>query len=114
MWALSGQYIGTVGSPVIWPQINSEIPIGLRYPYRLPPDIQRECSFTTLKVLKGGEVQRFFEKPKEESPEDLIDADVMKTSSYSSESLLGKHFKLPLRGKIQKKPVLSTNYLYVS
>ncbi|XP_058817433.1 WD repeat-containing protein on Y chromosome [Topomyia yanbarensis] len=55
MWSLNGQYIGLLGSPVKWAALNPDVPIPTGYQFRIPPDLQREVSFTTAQVLRGGE-----------------------------------------------------------
>ncbi|XP_053691270.1 WD repeat-containing protein on Y chromosome [Sabethes cyaneus] len=54
MWSLSGRYIGLVGSPVKWESINPDMPLPVDFSFRVPPDLQREVSFTTAQVLNGG------------------------------------------------------------
>ncbi|XP_044001681.1 WD repeat-containing protein on Y chromosome [Aphidius gifuensis] len=55
LWTLSGRYIGTFGSSKNWPILVPNIPAReyLRK-YRLPPEVKRIGSSTTIKVLKGG------------------------------------------------------------
>lgn len=50
IWTLGGRYIGTLGSPVQWAVISPEIPVPENFNFRVPPDIQRVASSTTLKV----------------------------------------------------------------
>ncbi|XP_055606864.1 WD repeat-containing protein on Y chromosome [Uranotaenia lowii] len=54
MWSLSGCYIGLLGSPIKWPEIRPDLPLPQNYRFRIPPDLQREVSFTTAQVLRGG------------------------------------------------------------
>lgn len=56
LWHLSGQYIGILGSPIKWMELSSNVPPSPDYNYRLPPDLKREISYTTLKVLEGGKI----------------------------------------------------------
>ncbi|XP_053673732.1 WD repeat-containing protein on Y chromosome [Anopheles nili] len=55
IWTLGGRYIGLLGSPVHWEPLVTDVPPRVGYPFRLPPDLQREVSFTTAKVLRGGQ-----------------------------------------------------------
>ncbi|XP_058452425.1 WD repeat-containing protein on Y chromosome [Malaya genurostris] len=55
MWSLNGRYIGLFGSPVKWTMLDPDVPIPTDYLFRIPPDLQREVSFTTAQVLRGGE-----------------------------------------------------------
>nr|B0WYR6.2 RecName: Full=WD repeat-containing protein on Y chromosome; Short=WD40 Y [Culex quinquefasciatus] len=55
IWSLAGRYIGLLGSPVKWATIDADVPIPKEYGFRIPPDLQREVSFTTAQVLRGGE-----------------------------------------------------------
>lgn len=50
MWTLGGRYIGTYGSPVGWLTLDPVEPPADNYPFRMPPDIKRVASSTTLKV----------------------------------------------------------------
>lgn len=56
LWHLSGQYIGVLGSPIKWMELSSNVPPSPDYNYRLPPDLKREISYTTMKVLEGGKI----------------------------------------------------------
>lgn len=50
MWTLGGRYIGTFGSPIGWQTLHPAEPPDVDYPFRMPPDIKRVASSTTLKV----------------------------------------------------------------
>ncbi|XP_053977818.1 WD repeat-containing protein on Y chromosome isoform X1 [Hylaeus volcanicus] len=55
LWTLGGRYISTFGTCKAWLPILPTIPAYKYFhDYRLPPDIKRFASFTTMKVLKGG------------------------------------------------------------
>ncbi|KAL0125198.1 hypothetical protein PUN28_004379 [Cardiocondyla obscurior] len=55
LWTLSGRYISTLGTFRDWAIILPTIPVEKYFEnYRVPADIQRIASFTTLKVLYGG------------------------------------------------------------
>lgn len=50
IWTLGGRYIGTLGSPIKWEELVPLQPVRDGYPFRIPPDIKRCASSTTLKV----------------------------------------------------------------
>uniref|UniRef100_A0A182NGA0 WD repeat-containing protein on Y chromosome n=1 Tax=Anopheles dirus TaxID=7168 RepID=A0A182NGA0_9DIPT len=54
LWTLGGRYIGLLGSPVHWQTLSTDLPPPEEYRFRVPPDLQRDVSFTTTKVLHGG------------------------------------------------------------
>ncbi|XP_050091715.1 WD repeat-containing protein on Y chromosome [Anopheles aquasalis] len=66
LWTLAGRYIGLLGSPVHWEPLQADLPPPTTttggYRFRIPPDLRREVSFTTAKVLRGGkDYQRQFQ-----------------------------------------------------
>lgn len=50
IWTLSGRYIGTLGSPISWEKLSSSECPNSDYDFRIPPDIKRIASSTTLQV----------------------------------------------------------------
>lgn len=117
LWTISGRYIGTLGSPVPWRQLSSVLPPSENYKFRIPPDIRRVISSTTLKVLQGGKVEviRKVKVDSKKSVQTLTDEN--KTFVYGEplkEPILGKHFKLPTRNRPPMNPVLDTSLPYVS
>ncbi|XP_017758918.1 PREDICTED: WD repeat-containing protein on Y chromosome [Eufriesea mexicana] len=55
LWTFGGRYISTFGTSKSWSPILPTIPTYQYFKdYRLPPDIERVASSTTLKVFKGG------------------------------------------------------------
>lgn len=115
LWTVSGRYIGTLGSPVPWRQLSSVQPPSENYKFRIPPDIRRVISSTTLKVLQGGRVEQI-RKVKVDSKKKETVTDENKTFVYGEplkEPILGKHFKLPTRNPPQMNPVLDTSLPYV-
>ncbi|XP_035778805.1 WD repeat-containing protein on Y chromosome-like isoform X1 [Anopheles albimanus] len=63
IWTLGGRYIGLLGSPVSWEPLRADLPPpATGYRFRIPPDLRREVSFTTAKVLRGAmDYQRQFQ-----------------------------------------------------
>jgi hypothetical protein len=112
MWTLAGRYIGTLGSSVVWPKFQFNHPLSQDYPFRLPPDIQRECSFTTLKVLNGGKVKPFFERTVEKLVEGMVpegaDSSLNALEQYRSMFVTPEQLHKPV-----KRPVLDTKYSFV-
>lgn len=51
IWTLGGRYIGTFGSPLKWKALSPTQLVPENYPFRIPPDIKRIASSTTLKVI---------------------------------------------------------------
>ncbi|XP_014242723.1 WD repeat-containing protein on Y chromosome isoform X2 [Cimex lectularius] len=49
-WTYGGQYIGTLGGCLPWPKIPPDAPFK-PWPHRIPPDLKRVVSSTSLKVL---------------------------------------------------------------
>lgn len=52
IWTLGGRYIGTLGSPLKWPIMKPSEPVPGNFPFRIPPDIKRNASSTTLRVRR--------------------------------------------------------------
>lgn len=116
LWTISGRYIGTLGSPVPWRQLSSIAPPSENYKFRIPPDIRRVISSTTLKVLRGGEVEQIRKVKVDSKKKVQTVTDENKSFVYGEplkEPILGKHFKLPTRNPPQMNPVLDTSLPYV-
>lgn len=102
IWTLSGQYIGTLGSPIGWDHLSPNCPVPDEYNFRIPPDIQRVASSTTLKVLKGGNVTDPLayliarsKRPKQPEKEVFSDEQLTTYGDPIREPILGKNLKLP-------------------
>lgn len=116
LWTISGRYIGTLGSPVPWRQLSSVVPPSENYKFRIPPDIRRVISSTTLKVLRGGEIEQIRKVKVDSKKKVQTVTDENKSFVYGEplkEPILGKHFKLPTRNPPQMNPVLDTSLPYV-
>ena len=121
---LKGQYVGTLGSPVKWESITPNETIPPDFAHRLPPDLKREISFTTLKVLTGGKNQSVLTSKLSERR--LLDKMLVKQvvneigepscdrpyARLLQKPLMRKH--LPLQEKSFEKPVLDTSLPIVS
>lgn len=116
MWTLGGQYLGTIGSPVPLAHVDENSYIHKNF--RIPPDIKREASFTTLHVLTDGETHSLFKKPlemkddEEETPEQKQRRRCIYGKSLK-EPILGKHFKLPKGAALQETPIIDKSLPYV-
>lgn len=103
LWSLGGQYLATLGSPLLWNYINPNIPLDLfslkKDDQRIPPDIKRDASFTTLHVLTNGQPHPIFKKK--------VD---MTENNSQYEKLEQKEKHKCIYGKSLKDPILTTEY----
>lgn len=111
MWTQSGRYVGTFGSPVRWKGIVANESIPTTFAFRIPPDIMREASFTTLHVFTDGQTHPVFKKKieLEEDNTETVEAKERYRCIYGKslkEPMLGNHFTLPTRNQLRKPPVL--------
>nr|CAD7403814.1 unnamed protein product [Timema poppensis] len=99
LWTLGGRYVGTLGTFQPW--INLQNDMEPQGPFRIPPDIKRVASSTTLKVLKGGDVQRTtILRPAETEVIREIPAQLLSWGTYGKRAkspILGQHFQMPSR-----------------
>lgn len=51
LWTLAGGYLGTLGTILPWEPLLPHIPPPVRKKMRLPPDIRKVASSTTIKVI---------------------------------------------------------------
>lgn len=117
LWTLGGQYLGTLGSHIPLTRL-----IGTSYlnkNFRIPPDIKREASFTTLHVLTDGETHPVFKKPldpvenKNETPEQKQRKRCVYGKTLKN-SILGMNFKLPNPAPVQIPPIIDKSLPYVN
>ncbi|CAG9113679.1 unnamed protein product [Plutella xylostella] len=100
VWRLSGEYLGTLGGLVPWSLEET----------RVPPDVRKVASSTTLKVWQHGEVSRY--TPGQVEPDLLRDIteQELRTKTYGaapSEPVLGAYYRLPPRPEPQPRIVLN-------
>lgn len=53
LWSLGGRYLGTLGSPLPWTRLSpfeTVVEEDEHIKYRMPPDVQKVASSTTMKV----------------------------------------------------------------
>lgn len=114
LWTLNGFYIGTLGSPIPRQDISPKEPIDESFQLRVPPDIKRDASFTTLKVLKDGAIHPVLAKKPEQKQEDTEEHKMLglKKCIFGhtlKKPILGKNFKLPERCRPHFQPILDTS-----
>ncbi|ALC39414.1 CG41020, partial [Drosophila busckii] len=122
LWTLGGRYLGTLGTVLPWTKLSPFERAGdEERAYRLPPDIKKVASSTTLKVISGVQAERVVKraKPTEEREEEReVEADAgaeMKNmfDRPLREPILGKHFQLPGRSAVEQRIELDTTQLYI-
>ncbi|XP_063708765.1 WD repeat-containing protein on Y chromosome [Culicoides brevitarsis] len=116
LWTLGGQYLGTLGSPI--PIAEVKTGSFFHKNFRIPPDIKREASFTTLQVLTDGETHPVFRKAIElvEETEDTPEQKERRRCIYGKslkEPILGKHFSLPKAPSVQSAPQIDTSLPHI-
>lgn len=121
VWSLGGRYVGTFGSPVAWSDMTDDTPLPNDYGFRIPPDIKREASFTTMQVLTGGKytLPRFKKRVvKKVSEAEVSDEQKKKKRSCGTIKLLkkpylGNYFKLPIDPEYQEEPEMGSDLFCV-
>ncbi|XP_044731948.1 WD repeat-containing protein on Y chromosome [Chrysoperla carnea] len=99
LWTLGGKYLGTLGTFRSWTHLPS---YGLppdNIEYRVPPDVKRVASWTTLKVNNGGLASCTVKRKPPEVIQPL-NREEQEKGVYGSKleaPVLGHHFSLPLR-----------------
>lgn len=88
--------------------------------YRLPPDIKKVASSTTLKVISGIQHSFTLKRPKaaeeREEEREVEDTTTDVKNLFERplrEPILGKHFQLPGRSAIEQRIELDTTQLYI-
>ncbi|XP_055855750.1 WD repeat-containing protein on Y chromosome-like [Episyrphus balteatus] len=120
LWSLGGRYLGTLGSPLPWLHLSPLDPVDENQTYRLPPDIQKVASSTTLKVLSGVYVdciKQYQETSKmEDKYNDKDEVEDIKGQMYGKSlrhPILGNHFKLPGKSTVVQPPILDSSLSYI-
>ncbi|XP_055371209.1 WD repeat-containing protein on Y chromosome [Condylostylus longicornis] len=122
LWTLGGRYLGTLGGWFNLNKILSTQPIiNEEGNFRIPPDIKRVASSTTLKVLSG----KYDDQLEKLTQKDIKMENIAATSTQKSfpfnknfgkpltEPLLGKHFKLDIDGKVFQAPILDSSLPHI-
>ncbi|KAH8378190.1 hypothetical protein KR093_009950, partial [Drosophila rubida] len=121
LWTQGGRYLGTLGTVLPWSKLTPFERAGEdNRMYRLPPDIKKVASSTTLKVISGVQYNTTFkrrvsEKRDEDREVEDTAANDLKTlfDKPLKEPILGKHFTLPGRSAIEQRIELDTTQLYI-
>lgn len=120
LWSLGGRYLGTLGSPVPWLRLSPLDPVDETKTYRIPPDIKKIASSTTIKVLSGVYVdciRQYHETAKlDDTVVEKEELDDDKAQIYGKplrHPILGNHFKLPGKAAVVQTPVLDTTLSYI-
>ncbi|XP_068151676.1 WD repeat-containing protein on Y chromosome [Drosophila tropicalis] len=123
LWTQGGRYLGTLGSVLPWTKLSPFERAGDDdHVYRLPPDIKKVASSTTLKVISGLQVDRPMKRPdkvkteekEEETAQALETNDLKKLFDRPlKDPILGKHFQLPGRSALDQRIDLDTTQSYI-
>ncbi|XP_024936747.1 WD repeat-containing protein on Y chromosome isoform X2 [Cephus cinctus] len=118
LWSLSGRYISTLGTYTPWIPILPDVPIFKYYnQYKLPPDIKRIASFTTMKVFHGGnmDIKGAGKSAKTELAREVLEHDRhILYGKRLSAPILGHYHKLPSRSKtFEVPPILDNSLAYI-
>lgn len=116
--------MGTLGTVLPWSKLTPFEQAGDdSHVYRMPPDIKKVASSTTLKVISGIQSERAVKrsegKPSEEREEDTAQTeDVTELKKLLDrpirEPILGKHFELPGRSVLDQHIELDTTQSYIA
>ncbi|KAH8409406.1 hypothetical protein KR222_002579, partial [Zaprionus bogoriensis] len=122
LWTQGGRYLGTLGTVLPWSKLTPFERAGEdERAYRLPPDIKKVASSTTLKVISGVQfatlpkrIKTTEEREDDREVEDTTASDLKNMFDKPlKEPILGKHFKLPGRSAIEEHIDLDTTQLYI-
>lgn len=121
LWTQGGRYLGTLGTVLPWSKLSPFERAGEdTRQYRLPPDIKKVASSTTLKVVSGIQHSMTVKRKVAEDRDD--DRDIEDTASTDLKSMfdkplkdpiLGKHFCLPGRTAVEQHIQLDTSQLFI-
>uniref|UniRef100_A0A1I8MCB5 WD repeat-containing protein on Y chromosome n=1 Tax=Musca domestica TaxID=7370 RepID=A0A1I8MCB5_MUSDO len=125
LWSLGGRYLGTLGSPLPWMKISPFESVEEKYEkFRMPPDIKKVASSTTMKVITGQQLDTFpmslakeEKTPSDTKDDDEEDEEKDNISRMYGKSLrapiLGKHFQLPGRSAVEQRIDLDITASYI-
>ncbi|XP_076377030.1 WD repeat-containing protein WDY [Megalopta genalis] len=112
LWTLGGCYISTFGTFKTWSPILPTIPAYKYFnDYKLPPDVARSASFTSMKLLEGGE-----RKAIKERKDDI--SDFVKSAIIERPVIDGRRLTISTIGPSVSKifldcPTLNTSLSYI-
>ncbi|KPU75363.1 uncharacterized protein Dana_GF28147, partial [Drosophila ananassae] len=124
LWTQGGRYLGTLGTVLPWSKLTPFERAGDdSQTYRMPPDIKKVASSTTLKVISGLQAERMVKRQEGKVTEDR-DEDTAQTEDVTElkrlldspikEPILGKHFELPGRTVLDQHIELDTSQSYIA
>ncbi|KAG7203778.1 hypothetical protein KM043_013799 [Ampulex compressa] len=108
LWTFGQRYISTLGTFKKWTPILSTLPVQKYFRnYRLPPDIKRFGSFTTMKVLHGGLVRQ-------SQDENIENAVILRDDpKYKYQQLYNHDSKLKGITYLKDTPILDNTFAHI-
>ncbi|KAJ8932564.1 hypothetical protein NQ318_023097, partial [Aromia moschata] len=116
MWTLGGRYIQTIGTFKDWKKIAPGKSLDEEFQYDIPPEIKRNASSTTLRVLSGGSLPKRLTRKQRmmRAHKDLISVDESKIYGKAlTPPILGNHYSIPERKTKPRSVDLDTSFPYV-
>ncbi|XP_032583053.1 WD repeat-containing protein on Y chromosome-like, partial [Drosophila sechellia] len=124
LWTQGGRYLGTLGTVLPWSRLTPFERAGDdNHLYRMPPDIKKVASSTTLKVISGLQAETSIKISKGKAVEDR-EEDTGQTEDATElrklldkpvkEPIVGKHFELPGRSVLDQHIELDTTQSYIA
>ncbi|XP_070854977.1 WD repeat-containing protein on Y chromosome isoform X2 [Drosophila suzukii] len=124
LWTQGGRYLGTLGTVLPWSRLTPFDRAGNdSHLYRMPPDIKKVASSTTLKVVSGTQAERSMKRSdgktvevrEEENAQAEDVTDLRKLLDRPiKEPILGKHFEMPGRSVLDQHIELDTSQSYIA
>ncbi|XP_002132489.2 WD repeat-containing protein on Y chromosome [Drosophila pseudoobscura] len=124
LWTQGGRYLGTLGTVLPWSKLSPFERAGSENQvYRLPPDIKKVASSTTLKVISGVQMDRPAKRAEVKAPEDRDEETAQTDDGYDlkkifdkplKEPILGKHFTLPGKSVMDQRIDVDTTQSYIA
>ncbi|XP_053961506.1 WD repeat-containing protein on Y chromosome isoform X1 [Anastrepha ludens] len=118
LWSLGGRYLGTLGTPLPWLKLSPFETTEEDHEFRMPPDIKKVASSTTMKVITGIQEDkmpvRYDLKSADDDNEDVeAEATAHMYSKPLKEPILGKYFELPGNSAVEQRIDLDTSLSYI-
>ncbi|XP_067624274.1 WD repeat-containing protein on Y chromosome [Eurosta solidaginis] len=117
LWSLGGRYLGTLGTPLPWIKLSPFETVEEDNRYRMPPDIKKVASSTTMKVISGVQEDKLpkgYESKSGELEETVeVEASARMYGKPLKEPILGKHFELPGKSALEQRIELDTTLSYI-
>ncbi|SPP81442.1 WD repeat-containing protein on Y chromosome [Drosophila guanche] len=124
LWTQGGRYLGTLGTVLPWSKLTPFERAGdVNQVYRLPPDIKKVASSTTLKVISGLQMDRPVKRTEAKAPEEREEQTAQTEDGYDlkkifekplKEPILGKHFTLPGKSVMDQRIDVDTTQSYIA